>query len=55
MFICNHCPYVKAIIKDLVEDVKFLENWNDEMIESYFEDLNNLSLLLFSLLSSKIT
>jgi len=25
MFICNHCPYVKAIIKDLVEDVKFLE------------------------------
>jgi len=26
MFICNHCPYVKAIIKDLVEDVKFLEN-----------------------------
>ena len=26
MFICNHCPYVKAIIKDLVEDVKFLKN-----------------------------
>jgi peroxiredoxin len=26
MFICNHCPYVKAIIKDLVEDVKFLES-----------------------------
>ena len=25
MFICNHCPYVKAIIKDLVEDVKYLE------------------------------
>jgi len=25
MFICNHCPYVKAIIKDLVDDVKFLE------------------------------
>ena len=24
MFICNHCPYVKAIIKDIVEDVKFL-------------------------------
>ena len=23
MFICNHCPYVKAIIKDLVDDVKF--------------------------------
>ena len=26
MFICNHCPYVKAIIKDLVDDAKFLEN-----------------------------
>ena len=25
MFICNHCPYVKAIIKDIVEDVKYLE------------------------------
>ena len=26
MFICNHCPYVKAIIKDLVEDCKNLKN-----------------------------
>ena len=26
MFICNHCPYVKAIIKDIVEDCKNLEN-----------------------------
>ena len=26
MFICNHCPYVKAIIKDLVEDCKDLKN-----------------------------
>ena len=26
MFICNHCPYVKAIIKDIVEDVNFLED-----------------------------
>ena len=25
MFICNHCPYVKAIIKNLVDDVKFLQ------------------------------
>ena len=25
MFICNHCPYVKAIIKDLINDVRFLE------------------------------
>ena len=25
MFICNHCPYVKAIIKELVEDCKNLK------------------------------
>ena len=25
MFICNHCPYVKAIIEDLVEDCKNLK------------------------------
>ena len=24
MFICNHCPYVKAIIKDLVDDAKYI-------------------------------
>ena len=26
MFICNHCPYVKAIIKDLAKDCKELKN-----------------------------
>jgi len=25
MFVCNHCPYVKAIIKDIVEDCKNLK------------------------------
>ena len=25
MFICNHCPYVKAVIKDIVKDVKYFE------------------------------
>ena len=25
MFICNHCPYVKAVIMDIVEDYKKLE------------------------------
>jgi len=25
MFICNHCPYVKAVIEDIVEDCKMLE------------------------------
>ena len=27
MFICNHCPYVKAVIKDVVEDCKNLEKF----------------------------
>ena len=22
MFICNHCPYVKAVTRDIVEDLK---------------------------------
>ena len=26
MFICNHCPYVKAVIKDIAQDAKFLES-----------------------------
>tara|TARA_B100001540_G_C15541177_1_gene521460 strand:- start:198 stop:752 length:555 start_codon:yes stop_codon:yes gene_type:complete len=25
MFICNHCPYVKAVIEDIVNDCKSLE------------------------------
>ena len=26
MFICNHCPYVKAVIEDIVEDTNKLTN-----------------------------
>ena len=26
MFICNHCPYVQAIINFLVDDAKYLES-----------------------------
>ena len=25
MFICNHCPYVIAVIKDIIQDCKHLE------------------------------
>ena len=28
MFICNHCPYVKAIIEDIVEDCENLKKLN---------------------------
>ena len=31
MFICNHCPYVKAIIRDIVEDCK---NFKKEGVNS---------------------
>ena len=27
MFICNHCPYVKAVTKDIVEDCKNLKKY----------------------------
>jgi len=27
MFICNHCPYVKAVIKDIVEDCAKLKSY----------------------------
>ena len=41
MFICNHCPYVKAIIKDLVEDVKFLENLGIKSAAIMSNDVKN--------------
>ena len=28
MFICNHCPYVKAVIEDIVEDTNKLVDFN---------------------------
>ena len=28
MFICNHCPYVKAVIQDIVHDADKLKNLN---------------------------
>ena len=41
MFICNHCPYVKAIIKDLVDDVKFLENLGIKSVGIMSNDVKN--------------
>ena len=40
MFICNHCPYVKAIIKDLAKDCNELTN-NGINFLSYF-NINNV-------------
>jgi len=41
MFICNHCPYVKAVIKDIVEDVKFLEDLGIKSVAIMSNDIEN--------------
>ena len=41
MFICNHCPYVKAIIANLVADVKFLEGLGIKSIGIMSNDIKN--------------
>ena len=41
MFICNHCPYVKAVIKDIVEDIKFLENLGIKSVGIMSNDAKN--------------
>ena len=41
MFICNHCPYVKAIIKDLVNDVKYLESLGIKSVGIMSNDVKN--------------
>jgi len=41
MFICNHCPYVKAVIKDVVQDVKFLETLGIKSTAIMSNDVKN--------------
>ena len=41
MFICNHCPYVKAIIKDLVNDVNYLESLGIKSVGIMSNDVKN--------------
>ena len=41
MFICNHCPYVKAVIKNLVMDVKFLEDVGIKSVGIMSNDVKN--------------
>ena len=48
MFICNHCPYVKAIIKDLVDDVKFLEDLGVKSAGIMSNDVKNYPCLLYT-------
>ena len=41
MFICNHCPYVKAIIKDLIQDCNDLKNEGINSIAIMSNDTKN--------------
>ncbi len=41
MFICNHCPYVKAIIKDLIEDINELKKNGVKTVAIMSNDTKN--------------
>ena len=41
MFICNHCPYVKAVIKDIVRDCKELEKVGIKSVAICSNDVKN--------------
>ena len=41
MFICNHCPYVKAIIRDLVEDISNLKDKKINAVAIMSNDTKN--------------
>ena len=41
MFICNHCPYVQAIISFLVDDAKYLENIGIKSVAIMSNDTKN--------------
>ena len=41
MFICNHCPYVKAVINFLVDDTKYLETIGIKSVAIMSNDTKN--------------
>jgi len=41
MFICNHCPYVKAVIEDIVSDCKELEKNGINSVAICSNDVKN--------------
>ena len=41
MFICNHCPYVKAVIEDIVQDCKKLETSGIKSVAICSNDVKN--------------
>ena len=41
MFICNHCPYVKAVIKDIAQDTKFFRSIGIKSVAIMSNDVKN--------------
>ena len=41
MFICNHCPYVKAVIDDIVEDSNKLADFGIKSVAICSNDVKN--------------
>ena len=41
MFICNHCPYVKAVIGNIVQDAKILETLGIKSVAIMSNDVKN--------------
>ena len=41
MFICNHCPYVRAVIEDIVNDTNVLKNHGIKTIAIMSNDTKN--------------
>ena len=41
MFICNHCPYVKAVIENIVQDCKTLETMGVKSVAISSNDVKN--------------
>ena len=41
MFICNHCPYVKAVIEDIVEDCNKLDSFGIKSVAICSNDVKN--------------
>ena len=41
MFICNHCPYVKAVINNIVEDSQYLDGLGIRSVAIMSNDVKN--------------
>ena len=41
MFICNHCPYVKAVIRDIIQDCTYLKKLGVNSVAICANDVEN--------------